>query len=138
MTDSDRNHFDQGLDALAKVLRLQALESDVKFGYFKALRHFTMSAFLDGCQKLTETYRPRRKDDFPVPAVFAEAIGGVVMPEEPQSRTCEEIKASYRRRGMLIGEEARELLEAEIAAKQQEADESWDAVATSVLGKEPF
>lgn len=123
MTDSDRNHFDQGLDALAKILRLQSLESDVKFGYFKALRHFKIEAFFEGCQKLTETYRPRRKDDFPVPAVFAEAIGGVVKPEEPQSRTYEEIKASYRRRGILIG---------------QEADESWDAVATSVLGEEPF
>ena len=138
MTDSDRNHFDQGLDALAKVLRLQPLESDVKFGYFKALRHFTISSFFEGCQKLTESYRPRRKDDFPVPVMIAEAIGGAAKPETYESRSYEEIEKSYRRRGILIGEQTRERLEAKLEAKRQEADESWKAVEVSVLGKEPF
>jgi hypothetical protein len=138
MTDSDRSDFDQGLDVLAKVLRLQALDSDVKFGYFKSLRHYSLSTLFDGCQKLTETYKPKRKDDFPVPAVFIEVLGGVVKPEEPHSRTYAEIKASYRKRVILIGDEARERLEAEIEQKRQEAEESWQAVDEPVLGREPF
>lgn len=138
MTDSDRSNFDYALDALAKVLRLTPLENDVKFGYFKALRHFPIASFIDGCQRLTETYRPKRKDDFPVPAVLAEAIGGAVAPETYDSRTYDEIVDSYRRRGILIGEEARERLEAEIAARKQDADESWQAVSHRIIGEDPF
>lgn len=140
MTEENRKDFDQALEILARVLRVTPLDSETKFFYFKALKSHSIEGFVEGVNRVTQTFKPKRKDDFPVPAVISEAITGAVNsnPDPVGSRTYEEIKASYRRRGILIGEEARERLEAEIEAKRQEADESWNAVGTSVLGKEPF
>lgn len=127
MTDSDRNDFDHALDVLAAIFRLTPLNAEAKFGYFKALRKHSVEGFVGGMNKVAETYKPRRKDDFPVPAVISEAITGVVNAKQPDSdlryRTYSEIQESYRRRGILIGDEARERLEADWARRRQEADQ---------------
>jgi len=126
MTDENRYDFDQALDILARVLRVTPLEDEAKFGYFKALKSHSVEGFVQGMNKVAQTFRPRRKDDFPVPAVISEAITGVVNAHADtvhESRTYEQIKTDYRKRGITIGEEARERLEAEIEQKRQEADE---------------
>lgn len=140
MTDENRNDFDHALDILARVLRVTPLDAETKFFYFKALKSHSIEGFVEGVNQVTQTFKPRRKDDFPVPAVISEAITGVVSAntDEYQSRTYDQIKADYRRRGILIGEEARERLEAEREAKRQEADESWQAVSARIVGEEPW
>jgi hypothetical protein len=141
MTDENRYDFDQALDILARVLRVTPLEDEAKFGYFKALKQHSVEGFVQGMNKVAQTFRPRRKDDFPVPAVISEAITGVVNAHADtfqETRSYPEIRESFRRRGILIGDEARERLEAEIDRKRQEADESWQESEEPVLDREPF
>lgn len=128
MTDENRTNFEHALDVFARMFRITPLDAEAKLGYFKALKGQSIENFLNGLNTLCQTYKPRRKDDFPPPAVILEAITGVseahASRAEPVSRTYPEIVASYKRRWILIGEEARERLEIEQDRRRQEIDES--------------
>lgn len=122
MQDADRYNLDVALDSISNILRVNKLDNEAKFGYFKALKGHPIESIVDGIDKVIQSYKPHGKDNFPAPAVIIESITGVVnsRPDDTRSRTYDEIRESYLRRGILIGEEATERLENEIKANYAE------------------
>jgi len=82
MKDTDSHNFELALDVLADMLRVNRLENQVKQGYFKALRRHSLVAVMDATNSLVSDYRPRHRNDFPVPATISEAITGLGVKEQ--------------------------------------------------------
>jgi len=121
MTPQARPDFDTALDVLANTLRATPLNTAGKDGYFRALESHSFDMFIEAMKHLAATYTPRWRDDFPSPAVIAQAINISVDANRGASPSeAAELFESFERRGFVVGEEAVRKLE-EVRQERQDA-----------------
>lgn len=116
MTEDERSVFNFLLDRLAITSGVEKFNEELKDEYWKVLQTHTMKGFKDGIEHLEANFRPRWKNHFPAPVEINDAIEIVLRISKSKSRSYDEIKRSYEKRELVIGDEAKHRLEDEILA----------------------
>jgi len=84
MLDRERRSLDLALDTLARVLKVTELGDEIKTKYFDSLKKYSLKTITEAMNLLSNEYKPKRKDDFPVLADIHQAVSGTK--EAPDTR----------------------------------------------------